>query len=227
MKRVNGVSSPAGLSFHTANSVQDKKSFQIRAEQDFILFGREFSNSFLEPAEGREIIWFAQDGDCILKGQVPFRVFTSKGAADFSSLLESVCYLSGAATLVRCYVENAGDISVVGVISKQSSFPEWENKAIYMGGGVTDFSCVSCSSQKSLLSLIKKGPSAIALDISGFSESDCVTCLKEIPREIKRGICGPILPEDVLKFLSHPLDFIMPSFLSGGFPSVKIVMSED
>lgn len=207
--------------------MQDKKSFQIKAEQDFILFGREFSNSFLKPAEDREIIWFAKDGDCVLKGQVPFRIFTSAGVTDFSSLLESVRYLSGAATLVRCYVENAGDISVVSAISKQSSFPEWEKQAIYMGGGVTDFSCESCSSEKSLLSLIKKGPSAIALDISGFAESDCITYLKEIPKEIKRGICGPILPEDVIKFLSHPLDFIMPSILSGGFPSVKMVMSED
>ena len=220
------VSSP-GLSLNTANSVQDKKSFQIKAEQDFILFGREFSNSFLKPTTDREIIWFAQDGDCVLKGQVPFRVFTSSGTEDFSFLLESVRYLSGAATLVRCYVENAGDISVVGAISKQSSFPEWEKQAIYIGGGVTNFSCATCSSEKSLLSLIKKGPSAIALDISGFSESDLITHLKEIPGEIKRGICGSILPEDVIKFLSHPLDFIMPSFLLGGFPSVKMIMSED
>ncbi|MCY4512094.1 MAG: hypothetical protein OXB86_00225 [Bdellovibrionales bacterium] len=207
--------------------MKEKKSFQIKSEQDFILFGREFSNSFLKPSADREIIWFAQDGDCILKEQIPLRVFTSEESTDFSFLLKSVSYLSGAATLVRCYVENAGDMTIVGSISKQTPFPDWEKQAVYMGGGVTDFSCVSCSSEKNFSSLVKKNPSAIALDVSGFSESNCITYLKEIPKEIKRGICGPILPEDVIKFLSYPLDFIMPSFLLGDFPSVKMIVSED
>ena len=217
--------SPPSSFFNTVDSVKAKHSFQIRAEQDFIFFGREFANSFLEKENHEEVSWFVQDGDCILKGQVPLRFFTNE-FTNLSSLLESICYLSGTATLVRCYTENAGNFTVIGSISKDSLFPDWEKKAIHMGGGVTDFSCISCSSEKSLPSLVKKNPPAIALDISVFSESDCTAYLKEIPKEIKRGICGPILPEDVVKFLSHPLDFIRPSFLQGGFPSVKMTVTE-
>ena len=250
------VSSPDSF-FNTVDSVKAKHSFQIRAEQDFIFFGRAFANSFLEKENHEEVSWFVQDGDCVLSGQVPLRFFTNVPigieflllnrlpdgstpakagiskfksdrykSADLSSFLESVCYLSGTATLVRCYTENAGDFTVIGSISKDSLFSDWEKKAIHMGGGVTDFSCISCSSEKSLPSLVKKNPPAIALDVSVFSESDCAAYLKEIPKEIKRGICGPILPEDVVKFLSHPLDFIRPSFLQGNFPSVKMMVTE-
>ena len=218
--------SPLDSFVNTTDPAWEKQSFQIRAEQDFILFGREFGNSFLQKEDPLEISWFARDGDCILNGQIPFRFFTNE-SANLSSLLEFVCYLSGTATLVRCYTENAGDFAVAGSISKNSSFPEWEKKAIHIGGGVTDLSCVSCSSEKTLPSLVKKNPLAIALDVSAFSELDCAACLKEIPGEIKRGICGPILPEDMVKFLSYPLDFIRPSFLQGGFPSVKITVIED
>ena len=218
---------PVDSFVNAADPAREKQSFQIRADQDFILFGREFSDSFLRKKDPLEISWFARDGDCVLKGQTFSRVFTSDGFSDFSSLLGSVRYLSGAATLVRCYTENAGDFAVAGSISKNSPFPEWEKRAIHRGGGVTDLSCVSCSSEKTLPSLVKKNPPAIALDVSGFSESDCVACLKEIPEETKRGICGPILPEGVMKFLSYSLDFISPSFLQGGFPSVKIIVTED
>ena len=218
--------SPSNSFFSTADPIKAKQSFQIRAEQDFIFFGREFSNSFLEKEIHEEVSWFVQDGDCILKGQVPLRFFTNE-FTNLSSLLESLCYLSGIATLTRCYTENAGDFTVVGSILKDSPFPDWQKKAIHMGGGITDFSLTTCSSEKNLPALIKKNPLAIALDVSIFSESDCMTYLKEIPKEIKRGICGPILPEDIVKFLSHPLDFIKPSFLQGNFPSVKMTMTEE
>ena len=209
---------------NTADPTREKQSFQIKAEQDFILFGREFSGSLLQKKDPLEISWFARDGDCVLKGQTFLRIFASGG---FSSLLDSICYLSGTATLVRCYAENAGDFAVAGSTSKNSPFPEWEERAIHIGGGVTDLSCVLCSSEKTLPSLVRKNPPAIALDISVFSDSDCAAFLKEIPGEIKRGVCGLLFPGDMVKFLSHPLDFIKPSFLQGGFPSVKITVTED
>ena len=212
---------------NTADPAREKQSFQIRAEQDFILFGRVFSDSFLQKENSLEVSWFAQDGDCVLKGQTFLRVFASDGSSGFSSLLKAICYLSGTATLVRCYTENAGDFAVLGSISKNAPFPEWEKKAIHAGGGMTDLSCVSCSSEKTFPALIKKNPTALALDISVFSEADCAVFFQEIPKEIKRGICGPILPEDMMRFLSYSLDFIKPSFLQGGFPSVKLRVTED
>lgn len=210
--------------FNTADPVKEKQSFQIRAEQDFIFSGREFVNFFLEKQIHKEVSWFVQDGDCVLRGQVPLRFFTNE-SINLSSLLESLCYFSGIATLTRCYTESAGDFTVVGSILKDSPFPDWQKKAIHIGGGITNLSFITCSSEKNLSSLIKKNPQAIALDVSVFSELDCITYLKEIPKEIKRGICGPILPENLMKFLSHPLDFIMPSFLQGNFPSVKMTVT--
>lgn len=218
------------FAFPYSNTLTDtykKKYLHIRAGQDFILFGKEFADSFLEESLNREISWFAEDGDCVLKGQTPLRIFISNKSQEISFLLEAIAYLSGAATLVRCYVESAGDLAVAGSISKDSPLPDWEKKAVHVGGGVTNISCVSCSSEKEVLSAIKRNSPAIALDFSVFSPSDCATYLQEIPREIKRGICGPILPKDVMKFLHHPLDFIMPSLLQGGFPLIKLTVHEE
>ena len=212
---------------NTLTDIRAKKYLHIRAEQDFILFGKGFADFFLEESSDRELSWFAEDGDCVLKGQTPLRILTSNKSQEISFLLKAISYLSGGATLVRCYGESAGDLTITGSSSKDSPFPDWEEKAIHMGGGVTNISCVSCSSEKAFLSAIKRNPPAIALDISVFSVSDCETYLKDIPDGIKLGICGPILPEDVMKFLHHPLDFIMPSFLQEGFPSVQLAVNEE
>ena len=200
----------------------------LQARQDCILFGRKFSASFLKEPSGGGAVWFAEDGDLVLKGQTLLNIFSKTKFREVSFFLKALSYLSGAATLTRCYAEHAGDLKIVGSASKNSPFPKWEREAVSAGGGVTDISCVSRpSSETSLFSALKKNPKAVALDISLFSESDGGRLINEIPQEIKRGVCGKIYPGDLIKLLNYPLDFVMPSFLQGGFPSVKMTANEE
>ena len=199
----------------------------VQAQQDFILFGRKFSTSFLKELSDESVVWFAEDGDLVLKGQILLNLFAETQSGEMSLFLKVLSHLSGTATLTRCYVENAGDLKIVGSASKNSPFPEWEQKALEAGGGVTNISCVPCLSEKSLFSTLKRKPKAVALDMSLFSTPNGRQMIKEIPREIKRGVCGRICPGDLIKLLNYPLDFVMPSFLQGGFSSVKMTVSKE
>ena len=213
--------------FEPGHKPQKINQLRIRAEHDFIFFGRSFGNSLLKNAPGSEISWFFNDGDCVLKGQTILRIPHDKRGAEDSPYLQSLCYLSGVATFVRCYVENAGACPVIGSHSKESPFPDWEKKAVLAGGGVT-FPYSLCSSEKSLNAVLKKNTArAVALDVSGFPDSQWTDRLQDIPKDIKKGIYGPFLPGDLIPFLQYPLDFISSSFLQGGFPSVRIHVDKE
>ena len=213
--------------FEPGHKSQEISRFRVRAGQDFIFFGRSFGDSLLKNAPGSEISWFFNDGDCVLKGQTILRGLHDTADPENSPYLQSLCYLSGVATFVRCYVENAGACPVIGSHSKESPFPDWEKKAVSAGGGST-FPYSLCSSEKSLNAVLKKNTArAVALDVSGFPDSQWTDHLQDIPKDIKKGIYGPLLPGDLIPFLQYPLDFISSSFLQGGFPSVRIHVDKE
>lgn len=92
--------------------------FQIRAHQDFIFFGRNALESLVSVPEAIEWEWFVKDGDLVCENQTCLTV-RSDDASLLDSVLDFLCYLSGGATLARCFVENSM-VPVVGCSTKKS-----------------------------------------------------------------------------------------------------------
>lgn len=93
---------------------------KIKAKQDFIFFGVSFVEKWF-PKE--KLTWFVRDGSLVLKNQTCFIAPYKKQSVSLDKLLDFLCYLSGGATLARCFV-NSSSVPVVASSTERSIFTE-------------------------------------------------------------------------------------------------------
>lgn len=137
--------------------------FKIKAKQDFIFFGIPFVEKWTI-GKPLEFDWLVRDGEMVLQNQTCCLVSCEKNVS-LKKLLDFLSYLSGAATLVRCFAQHSS-VPVVAspTATSSSNFSEkeknqnsssldqeeaspskekpspslayWEEQAIKAGGGV-------------------------------------------------------------------------------------------
>ena len=91
--------------------------FKIKAKQDFIFFGVCFIEELISEQHS-QCDWFVGDGDMVLKNQTCCFI-SGKDSLSVDKLLDFLCYLSGVATLVRCFAKNTS-MSVVASSTSHS-----------------------------------------------------------------------------------------------------------
>ncbi len=214
---------PAALK--RAGSYSEERRFA--AGQDGVFFGAGFLSGFLKKSQlPLEIVWHAKDGDSLLKGQTFMTAFApdEKSFFGLKAAVEGISYLSGAASLARCYRESSCGCRSAGAASLDSPFPEWERKALRLGGARTEPLLPSkmISSEKDLEEALTGHTEIIALDGRGAGFSGIQKLIDQIPSGIQKGMYGHFLPKDLERLSALPLDVIWPKLLQGGFPRLKI-----
>ena len=197
--------------------------FVMKASQDFIFFGKEWVESFSTPQ--MEWMWFFKENSLVLKNQNCFSLTLKEENVKAYELLKGVCHLSGICTLMRAYKEEAGPFSVMASPSPSSPFSPWESKALESEQAILN-SPYLCSSQKESRSLLSKKFPVVAFSSELFALESFLSFFNDLPKEIQKGVYGPLLPKDLKKHFLHSLDFFYPNYLQGNFPSVKIQVNE-
>ena len=104
--------------------------FKIKAKQDFVFFGVTFCEEWCSQGKALQFEWFVCDGDLVLKNQTCCIVHCEDQAlSSLDKLLDFLCYLSGGATLVRCFVSSSS-VSVVASSTECSILGKEERKKI-------------------------------------------------------------------------------------------------
>ena len=93
-------------------------NFRVKAKQDFIFFGVSFVEKWF-PKEAFK--WFVRDGSLALKNQTCFIVNNKNPVFSLDKLLDFLCYLSGGATLTRCFVSSSS-LPIVASSTEYSAF---------------------------------------------------------------------------------------------------------
>lgn len=200
-----------------------KPTYQFVFEQDGIVSGIQYAKDLITPQKEEDTKCFFnfKDGDCVLKGQTGLEIFQKDPTIDIQEIVQVIGYLSGAATLTRCYVEACQRVDIVGSASLNPAISHWELEAIKQGGGKVEPQWPEqiCSSKEQFPLFAKD--SVIAFD-SQIPLEDLKSLLKEVSPSTLTGVCGPLLPQDIKKWEELPIHVIWPSHLQGRFPSVKI-----
>lgn len=103
--------------------------FKIKAKQDIIFFGVSFCEEWCSKEKALQFEWFVHDGDLVLKNQTCCIVnYEDRAFSSLDRLLDFLSYLSGAITLVRCFV-NSSSVSVVASSTEHSIFGKKEREA--------------------------------------------------------------------------------------------------
>lgn len=102
--------------------------FKIKAKQDFIFFGVSFIEEWFSEEETLQFKWFVHDGALVLKNQTCCIVRCENRTFSLDKLLDFLCYLSGGATLVRCFV-NSSSVPVVASATEYSILKKNKEKA--------------------------------------------------------------------------------------------------
>ena len=226
--KINSMNSHSP-SFKPTPEPKVTNSINVKAGQDCLFYGIEFSKEFFKDTSIK-INWLVKEGDCLLKGQSCALIQAS--VKDYEKVKESVracSYLSGIATLVCCYVESSLGIKVVGSASRNSSFNQWELKLIQEAKGFIKppLPLWMITSKEQLPTVLKQNPDQIAVNKNSFSFQDLKEIFEQIPKRITKGVYGHFLPQDLEELSQLPIDICWPELLQGGFPSVKLNIHVD
>lgn len=216
-------------------------NFKIKAKQDFIFFGV----SFVEKCFPEEkLTWFVKDGSLVLKGQTCFMVSDKKQSVSLDKLLDFLCYLSGGATLVRCFV-NSSSVPVVASSTEHSIFTNkkknykqpviqslayWEEESIKVGGGQLEPRLpthIFQDKEMDLKSFKKSVKKVFCFNADYLNTSRMKSLLMELPENTVKGIYGSFRPESSKTFPSFSFQILWPSLLQGCFPRVQMIKCSD
>ena len=226
-------------------------NFKIKAKQDFIFFGIPFVEKWTT-GKPLEFDWLVGDGEMVLKNQTCC-IINCEQNLSFEKVLDFLCYLSGAATLVCCFVKNS-DVPVVasstfhslqaetkrplpstnqenkkgfsGLNEKQLlSLSYWEEQAIKAGGGVIEPKLPTDILQKESLKEknLKTAGNLFCLSRDSMNLSQIASMIEELPEKASKGVYGSFKPENCKKLSALSLQFLWPKWLQGHFPKVQMI----
>ncbi len=203
--------------------------FFIQAEQDGLFFGLKCLQQMLEnPHDGPEITACLQEGECVIKGQTLLGIDLKGQDFKKEDLLSVVSYLSGAYTLISCFMERNFDFSIMAGSTPDFFLSEWEEQAILQAGGEIQKppERASSSSERDIQQLLERGERKIILNGSKLPKEKIKSLLRLLPPSVERSLMGAFYPADLEEFRFLRLKSVYPLCLQGYFPRLKMKICE-